>query len=266
MGNTAYCYEDYVKNATEITLTSEDSDNYPVANSQDEQVALTTRTTAKVSIKYQVEFASARQPKIFAILNHNFSGGTFDINSYTADDFTTGKVAVEANKAVRLLDVYHRETSAPTAQKYWELDLTNVTSADSYFEFGRVMMYSDVTQLLEPKDIERQRGYGYKNIINVTPYGTRWVHKLTKNVEQFQLNWSVRDNTNIPTEHRTLFETVYGDAHPFLFIPDLASTDCFYCYIDQPSLNWVEKRGESSSTLTTDVSIRFVEAVRGKVC
>ena len=265
MGNTAYLYYDWVKDlaAANITITNEDS-NYPEANCQDEQVALCTRTTAKVGIKIQLNLGSAQSPQIFAILNHNFLTGTFDINSYTAADYTTGKTAVEVNKAVRPRDVYHYESVAPTARQYWEFDLTNVASSDSFFEFGRIMVYGGPSELTESQAFERGRGYGFHNIVNETPHGIRWIHKLTEKQERFTLHWSTKANTSIPAELKTLFDTVYGNAYPFLFIPDLATTDCYYVYINQDELPWLEMRGMADSTLVSNISIDLIEAIRGK--
>jgi len=269
MANTAYLYEDWIKDlgAAAIAITNEDT-NYPEANLQNEQIALRTWTTDKVGIKFQFDLGSAKQPQAFAILNHNFSGGTFDINSYTANDYSTGKTTVEDDKAVRLLDVYHREASAPTARRYWEFDFTNCTSADSVFKIGRLIAYSDFTQLQQIPDVESSRSYGYRNIINETPYGIRWVHKLSKNQERFTLNWSIRTDANVPAELKTLFEAVYGDAHPFVFVPNLANTACYYVYCAQSELPWTEIEAISSDAhpnLITDISIELIEAIRGKV-
>lgn len=266
MANSAYLYDDWIKDlsAGAIAITDEDSD-YPETNLQGEQVASCTRTTAKVAIKFQFDFGVARQPQAFAVLNHNFSGGTFDINSYTADDYATGKITVENDKTMRLLDCYHRESSAPATRRYWEFDFTNCTSNDIYFEIGRHMAYSDFTQLQEPQESKGGRGYGYKNIVNETTYGVRWVHKLTKNKERFLLHWSVRTDADIPGELRALFESVFGDAHPFFYVPDLDSTDGYYVYCNQNELTWNEFVELSNSTLVADVNVELIEAVRGKV-
>lgn len=263
MGAPGYLQNDWIKDlvTASITITSIDS-NYPDTNLANENVALATRTTAKVAIKLQIDLGSAKQPQIFAILNHNFSGGTYDINSYTAADYATGKTAVEANKAVRLLDMYHRESAAPTARQYWEWDFTNCTSADTYFEIGRAMIFSDRTALTYAEDFTRGRGYGYRNIINETAFGTRWAYKLAEKRERFELTWGTRLSTTVVTELRTLYEAVYGDAHPFLFLPDITGTDCYYGYLEQAELMYQEMYG---TTHTGGITMRFIEAVRGKV-
>ena len=267
MGAVAYCYEDWVKSlvASKITITNEDT-NYPETNCQDEQIALTTRTTAKASIKIQLDLGSAKQPKFFFIGNHNFSGGTFDINSYTDSDFVTGKATIEDDKAVRLLDVFHYESSAPTARQYWEFDLTNVTSSsDSYFEFGRIMLYSDYTSITDNPDKITSRNYGFGNIINKTEYGIRYAHRKTEKIEAFELSWNARSSTTLATELRTLYETVYGDAYPFVFIPDVSGTACYYVYLEEPNLWYSELFGIGSDAISGDVRLKLIEAVRGKV-
>lgn len=260
--NAAYLFDDYIKGlaGAVIVLTNEDSD-FPIENSQDEQVALCTRTSAKVAIKYQFDLGSALQPQIFAILNHNFSGGTFDINSYTANDYTTGKTAVAASVAIRLLDTYHR-MSAPTARQYWELDLTSATSADSIFEFGRVMVYSDRTSLNEVQDIRRSREYRFRNIINTTIFGVRHTHKVQKRQEMFGLRWARRKGTYMPGDLRTLYEAVYGDAHPFLFIPNGNETACYYVYAESELLKWTDFN--LPTAVAENMELELIEAVRGR--
>ena len=265
MGKLSYLYQDYVKNlaGASIVLTNEDT-NYPTENSQDEQVALCTRTTAKVAIKYQITLASTKTLQAFFIGNHNFSGGTFDINSYSNADFTTGKVQVEATKAVRLLDVYHRESSAPVTQKYWEFDFTNTTTADTYFEFGRIMVYDDLVQITEIEDYIKSRGYGFRNIINETKYGVRHAHKLTEKRERFEVGWNERVMTTLPSELRTLYEAVHGDAHPFVYIPDISLTPCYYGNMEDPELLCAEIMGVGSAAHVGQITLRIIEAVRGK--
>lgn len=266
MGAVSYLFSDYIKDlaAAKISITSEDT-NYPKTNLQNEQIALTTRTTAKDAIKFRFELASAKALQAFFIGNHNLNGGTFAINSYTANDYVTG-TTVET-KTVRLLDVYHYESSAPTARQWWEFDFTNCTSLDSYFEFGRIMAYdgSNPVQLTLAPDYVTTRGYGYKNIVNETDYGIRWVHKVAERRERFSLAWSERPTQAIATELRALYEAVYGDAHPFVYIPDISGTACYYCYIEQPELLYQEIFGTDSDSHVGGCTLNLLEAVRGKV-
>jgi len=272
MGNTSYLYNDYIKDLAGADIDLVDAggscvdSNYPITALQDEQIADTTRTDAKVAVKLQFDLGSTKQLQAFFIGNHNFSGGTFDINSYTANDYVTGKTAVEANKTVRLLDVYHYESSAPAARRYWEFDFTNTTTSDSVFEIGRAMVYDDLVQFTDKNDYIKPRGYGFKNIINKTAYDVRAaVHKLMKNRERFELKWGERTIANsIHTELRTLYETVYGDAHPFVFIPDITGTPCYYVYIESPELLWAELWGTGTGAHVGGFRLKLIEAVRGK--
>jgi hypothetical protein len=267
MGAVAYLFSDYIKNlaASAISITSEDS-NYPETNLQNEQVALCTRTTAKAAIKFRFDLGSAKALQAFFIGNHNFSGGTFDINSYTAADYVTGKTTVET-KTVRLLDVYHYESVAPAARQYWEFDFSSCTSADSFFEIGRIMAYdgSNPVQLTFSPDYITRRGYGYRNIVNETAAGVRWVHKLAERRERFGLSWNERLAQTATTEVRTLYEAVYGDAHPFVYIPDITATACYYVYIESPEMLYQEIYGVGSSSHAGGVTLNLIEAVRGKV-
>lgn len=259
----AYMFSDYVKalDAAGLSITSEDSANYPVTNLQNENVALCARTTAKVGIKIRVTLAAAASVQVLALLNHNLSGGTFDVYSYTASDFTTGQVAVASGVSVRALDVYSRAASAPAARLYWEVDLTNATSEDSYFEVGRLMAYDDWTALTETQDAEKPRGLGYINIINETPYGVRWVHKLAENRERWLLTWDRRLGAYLPSELRALFAAVNGNAHPFLFVPSTAAAACYCVYIEAVELEWSDVHG---TALAEGAKLPLIEAVRGK--
>jgi len=279
----AYLFDDYIKVADAvITLVctggnAEDS-NYPISNSFNEQIALTTRTTessggagdAKTDVRYQIDLGATTGTKKlqgFFIGNHNFSGGSIKIYSYTANDFSTGQ-NLEATIPYRALDTYYRLSSAPAnARQYWEFDLSkngSITSADAYFEFGRVMLYDDVTLLTEIEDFATPRGYGFANIINVTPFGIRYAHKLTEKRERFELNWGERTAANMPSELRTLFENISGNVHPFVFIPSIAATGCYYVYSDDDELTWTEIFGTDSSAYTGEMKLQLIEAVRGK--
>ena len=264
MGVSAYLYQDYVKSlaGASIFITDEDA-NYPTENLQDEQIALVCRTSAKVGIKLQFTLAAGAALKAFYIGNHNFSGGTFDINSYTANDFSTGKVTVET-KTIRALDVYHYESSVPASRTYWEFDFTNATSENSYFSIGRAMLYTDWVTLTSIEDYERSRSYGFRNIINETDHGVRWVHRMTEKRERFGLVWKARKQATsaLPTELRTLYNTVYGDAYPFLFVPDITLTDCHYVYIEDNELRWTDVFG---SDTVFNINLNLIEAVRGKL-
>jgi len=179
-------------------------------------------------------------------------------------------VQVEANKAVRLLDVYHYESSAPATKQWWEFDLTNTTTTDSVFKIGRAMAYdgSNPVQITDIEDYILGRGYGFKNIINMTSYGIRGaVHKLTEKQERFELGWNQRDISGaIHTELRTLYETVYGDAHPFVFISDIGYVPCYYGYIEDPELMYSEIFNiQTTGSHVGNFRLRFIEAIRGKI-
>lgn len=275
MGKVSYLFADFIKDLSSSDIDLVDGggsavdSNYPITNLQNEQIALRTFTDAKVAVKLQFDLGSSKQLQAFFMGNHNFSGGTFDINSYTAGDYSTGKTTVEAAKAVRLLDVYHYESSAPATRRYWEIDLTNVTSNDSVFKIGRFMCHdgSNPVQLTDIPDFITARGYGFRNIINVTSYGVRWAHKLTEDREQFEIGWRERTSANaIHTELRTLYKTVNGNASPFVYIPDITQVDCYYVAIIEPDLLYAEIHNLSSSDSHVGrFALKLLEEVRGKV-
>lgn len=273
MGKIAYLFDDYLKDLASASIDLVDAggscvdSNYPITNLQDEQVALQTRTDAKVAVKLQFDLGSTKQLQAFFIGNHNFTSGTFDINSSATGAWAGEEVLIET-KTVRTLDVYHYESSAPVARQYWEFDFTNTvtTDPDNVFKIGRAMVYdgSNPVQITDIEDYIRSRGYGYKNLINRTLFEIRWVHKLMKKRERFLVHWGERENITLATELRTLYESVYGDAHPFVFIPDIAGTPCYYGYLEDAELLWNEIMGIASTSHTGGVNLRFIEAVRSK--
>jgi len=276
MGVAAYNFLDYYKDITSADIAivndaaadKEDS-SYPIENSQDEQVALCTRSDDKTNIKIQFDINSAsggtKVLKFFGLFNHNLSGGSIKIYSYTANDYSTGQV-LEATVAVRTKDMFVR-ISSPSDRRYWEIDISHngsATSADAYYEWGRLICYDDLVQLQQADQYDRERGYGFRNIINATPHGIRWVHKLADNQERIKLTYHIAENTYIPSEPKTLYDAVDGDAHPFALIPDIALTDIYYGYLVNPELAWIESIGETPDTLIKQLVIEFIEAVRGQ--
>jgi len=277
MGNTSYLFNDYWKDitASDISIKNgagadKEDANYPIENSQDEQIALATRTDDKTNIRILFDINSAsggtKQLKTFFIGNHNFSSGSFKVYSYTANDYVTGQT-LEATVASRTHDVFTRIAS-PANRRYLEIDLSNngtITSADSYYEWGRIMCYDDLVQLTDKEDYATPRGYGFKNIVNETTHGIRWIHKLAEKRERFELKWIERMTSNsIVTELRTLYDNTYGGAHPFMFIPDISGTDCYYVYLESPEMLWSEIFGTGSDSHAGDISLRLIEAIRGK--
>lgn len=275
MGVVSYLFADYIKDIASVSVDIIDGGgsavdaNYPIANMRNEKVSLRTWTDAKVAIKLQITFPFAYALQTFFIGNHNFSGGTFDINSYTANDFTTDKIIVEDDLPIRLLDQYHYESEPPLNREYWELDFSATTTTDSVFKIGRLMCYdaTSLIQLTDIPDVQTARGYGFKNIINLTSYGVRSAtHKLTEKRERFQLLWNQRlASNNIDAELRTLYETVYGDAHPFVYIPSIDDTECYYVNIEQSELLYTEIFGKGANAHVGNVTLRLIEAVRGKI-
>jgi len=265
-GEVAYLYNDYVKDlvAASITVINEDTD-YPKTNMQNEKVSACSRTSNKTNIRIQFTLAASKPIKAISINNHNFAAGNVKIYSYTNADFATGQV-LEATVAVRAKDMFTRIAS-PNTRTYWEIDLSKngtVTSASAYYEWGRAMLYDDFVLFTEIEDFEKERRRRYRNIINRTPYGVRWVHKMTPGLEGFGLFWSIRDQVNMPDEMITLHDAVNGGAHPFVLIENIDSTDCYYVFIEGEELAWREVGGELTTDIVTGVSLRLEEEVRGK--
>lgn len=262
-------YNDWVKAAdTVVSLTDEDP-NFPAENAKTEEAALCARTLSgyTTAIKFQISLISPQAPRIFGLVNHNLATGTIDINSYTASNFTTGKVKI-ATLDVRELDLAYYAVAAPAARSYWEYDFTNAVPLargvfQEYFvELGRAMLYGAVcdADLAIIEDYKRSHAHEFSNIVNETPWGARWVHNVESRREKIKLTWGARLGTTVRDAFRTLFALTDGDARPFLMIPDLALTECFYGYVTERSLSWVESWIDYA---TEDLSFEMVTASRG---
>jgi len=261
-------YNDWVKaDDTVVALTDEDA-NFPAENAKTEEAALTARTLSgyTTAIKYQISLISAQAPRIFGLVNHNLATGTIDINSYTASNFTTGKVKI-ATVDVRELDMAYYAAAAPAARSYWEFDFTNATTfardvfQEYYVELGRAMLYSACdADLAMIEDYKRTHAHEFSNIVNETPWGARWIHNIESRRERIKLTWGARLGMTIRDALRALLALTDGDARPFLLIPDLALTECFYGYTTEPSISWVESWVDYA---TEDLSFEMVTASRG---
>lgn len=276
MGKTAFLYTDEIILLADAAVDLVDNGvtcvdpNYPIGNLKNAQIALRTWTDTVTDVKLQFDLGSTKQLQAFFIGNHNFTSGTFNINSYTDAAYSANIEQVEVNKAIRLLDVYHYESSTPTTRQYWEFDFTNTvtTDPDAVFKIGRVMVDdgSVPTQITSIPDYITPRGLGFGNIVNITEYRIRWVHKKTGKRERFELGWNQRPiSDSIHTELRALYEAVSGDADPLVFIPDIGHTPCYYVYIEDPELLYAEIFNiQTTGSHVGNFRLRLVEAVRGK--
>lgn len=272
----AYLYNDYFKDITAADITivddggadKEDAD-YEKENAQNEDVGDTSRSDDKTNIKIRFDINSAAGGsaalKGFGWFNHNCTGGSIKIYSYTANDYATGQ-NLEDTVAVRALDMFTR-IAAPSDRRYWEWDISHngtATAAEAYYEWGRLMCYTDLVLLTEIENYERLRAYIFKNIIHKTKGGVRWAHKVSEKQERFGLNWSVRTQATLPAELRTMYESINGNASPFLFVPDIDAAACYHGYAEDEELNYVEYDGTGASEYAGQFNFNFIESVRGK--
>jgi len=261
-------YNDLVKATdTVVALTDEDA-NFPAENAKTEEAALVARTLLgyTTAIKFRISLVSPQSPRVFALVNHNLAAGTIDINSYTANNFSTGKVTI-ATLDVRELDICHYTLTPPAARNYWEFDFTNATAftrgpfQEYFIELGRAMLYSVCdADLSTIEDYKRTHAHEFSNIVNETPWGARWVHNVESRRERIKLTWSARLGMTIRDALRALLALTDGDARPFLLIPDLALTECFYGYATEPSISWVESWIDYA---TENLALEMVTASRG---
>ena len=271
-----YLVNDYFTDITpsEIVIVNDaaadkEDANFPIENSQNIDVAKVTLTDDKTNIKIQFDINSAsggtKELKVFALLNHNLIAGSIKIYSYTHNDYSTGRT-LEATVAIRLKDMKVRIAN-PADRRYWEIDISHngtATATEAYYKWGRVMCYDDAVILTDIEDFEKLRAVGWKNIIHETKGGVRYAHKVYAKRERFGMTWKVRDQVNMPAELITMYEAVDADASPFLLIPNITNTPCYYGYIEDPELAYIEVFGTNSGDLVGRLRLNFIEAVREK--
>ena len=263
--NLMWLWNDFIKNIPlpgSLSITDEAA-GFSVNNTQTEQVSQVCRTSSKVGIKYRFYLGPQYySPRIFAVLNHNLTGGTFDINSYTWAGYGGPKTKI-ATVPVRALDMYHWQIANPASQMYWEFDFTNSTTPASYIEIGRCMCYHGYDiRGANIEDFRVIRRYEFRNIVNTTAHGVRWVHKVAEKIEHFNLTWGRRAGDSLKTDLMDLYEKTHGDAHPFLYVPSQLSTDCYYVYLLSPIADF-SAYFDVDDEQTGDVSIEFAEDIRG---
>jgi len=110
-------------------------------------------------------------------------------------------------------------------------------------------------------DYIRTATQGYKGNILSLPQISTSVGDIVRTYERGKITLLFNDSDY---EFRTLYEAVHGDAHPFVYIPDIALTACYYVYMEDPELLWAEIMGVGASAHVGQIMLRIIEAVRGK--
>jgi len=272
-----------------LTINNEDPD-YPIVNAQSNIAALKAKTTSKSAIKLYLNPSYGTEgryysPTITAFMNHNFSGGTYNLLASTYWDYGNNTLlnptTLQSSVPIRALDtIYIAASTPPYDYRYFEIDLSNATSADDHFEFGRVILSEPLTQCFEsgvesnymwittPESFRRERGYEFLNLSNRTPGGIRWNSPLAEKIERFKLDWKASSGTDIVTKLKELYMSTLGDGHPVVFLPHFSGTlplpvadrECHYVYLE-PGLKWEDSW---DNLYTENISLSMRSAVRGK--
>jgi hypothetical protein len=249
-----------------LTINNEDPD-YPIENAQCNIAALKAKTTSKSAIKLYIDPSygtegSYYKPTITGFMNHNFSGGTYDLLASDFWDYENNTlldpVTLQSGVPIRALDTIYVSDIIPVASyRYFEIDLSSATSVDDHFEFGRVILSEPLTHCFEagvesnymqistPESFRRERGYEFLNMSNRTPGGIRWNSPLAEKIERFKLDWKAVEGDDIIDKLKELLFATLGDGCPIVFLPHfsgtlplpLADRECHYVYLE-PGFTW----------------------------
>lgn len=272
-----------------LNINNEDLD-YPIENAQINIAALKAKTTAKTAIKLYIDPSYGTEgryykPTITGFMNHNFSGGTYELFGSEFWDYEGGTLfepeTLQTAVPIRALDTIYISPFVPVnGKRYFEIDLSNVTSADDHLEFGRVILSEPLTHcfaagvetnymwITTPESYRRERGYEFLNMSNRTQGGIRWNSQLAEKIERFKLDWKAVTGTDIVDKIKELYFAALGDGHPVVFLPHFSGTlplpaadrECHYVYIE-PGFTWEDSWDKK---YTENISLVLKSAVRGK--
>jgi hypothetical protein len=272
-----------------LNINNEDPD-YPIENAQINIAALKAKTTSKSAIKLYVDPSygtegSYYDPTITGFMNHNFSGGTYDLYGSYYWDYGSGglldPISLQSAIPIRALDTIYISSIIPNlGLRYFMFDLSNATSADDHLEFGRVILSEPLThcfkagvesnymEISTPESYRRERGYEFLNMSNRTPGGIRWNAPLAEKIELFKLDWKAVSGMDIVDKLKELYAAALGDGHPVVFLPHFSGTlplpvadrECHYVYLE-PGFTWEDSWDKK---YTENISLILKSAVRGK--
>lgn len=211
--------------ATTLTASSEDAD-FLVSNIQHPWFTRHHRTTSKTSQWIKWNLGSALAVKAFILKNHNFSGGTINIQANASDVWTSP--SIDLSLAVTYDPIKKMWDTAQTYQ-WWRVDLTNATSADSYFKVGRIYSGSWWSPSINFDNIYRKR------MIDPSQKTYSTGGQMSANVKQ-KLKEIVYQFSHVEYPDNETFESIFwdyvGQTVPYWICQDADKEDTTTMYVE----------------------------------
>jgi hypothetical protein len=249
----AYLATNLITSDATITPSTEDA-AYPQANLYDRQAANVFRSASKTALTLLIDFGASVQADTIALINHNLmAGATLGLK---ADGSNPPNTTV-ATPTYRAHDLWKGFTLV--SARYWKLTIAD--SNPDNIQIGQFIL-GIRTALPRGRKIGsyspmRERS----NISGETYGGVFWNYHL---FQRHKFNPSYRVGSAAELAILTaLDETVYGNLHPFLYIPDVTAADCFYVRKEQ-NFEPQEYQGRiAGPELVHDYQMTLIEESRG---
>ena len=208
--------------ATAATISvsgSADSTNYPSTLLEDASPAPRFKLSAKTSTWLKVDLGSSLNVKIIALLNHNLtSSATVVLQGHASDSWGTPSYSHSMTYAATHIFLVIDQT-----YRWWRVTIDDSTNTQ-YPAVGEFYVGGLTTFTINFDFPSRVRSY--KNITEDMPSGR--IRKLNQsNIKTYQLAWELLTMTQL-AEVQAIHTGTNGGVTPFVFLPDVASTELLY--------------------------------------
>ncbi len=242
-----------ITSAAVITSSTEDS-AYPKENLYDHQAARVFRCTSGSSLTILIDFGGAVVADTIALINHNLTASA--VLSLKAGAVSP-PTSVVATPVYRQYDLWKSFPS--TSARYWLLTITDSNSAN--LQIGQLLLG---VRTAFPR-ARRIGGYSpalkRATMSGETYAGVFWNYHLHQRHE-FNPRFRVGSTAELAV-FTALDAAVYGNAYPFLYIPDVTGADCYYMRKEQ-DFQPAEFEGRlAGKELVHDYQMTLIEESRG---
>ncbi len=214
----AYLINNIISGTASITPSTENA-AYPVTNIYDGIAANVFRGTSKTALSLVIDLGAAIEADTIALINHNLTqAGTAILRAGNTNPPTT----IVTTLGYRAFDSWKAFTLQ--AARYWSL--TFADSNTDYLQLGQMVLGIRVAL-----PVGRRMG-GYKparmrsHITGETIAGVMHSYFLYERM-QFNPLFRIHGQTDLDIL-ADLDATAYGNVKPWVWIPDVTGSDCYY--------------------------------------
>jgi hypothetical protein len=220
----AYLATNVIDSDATITPSTVDT-SYPVTNLYDRIAAKVFRCTSKTTLTLEFDLGSAHPADTIAIINHNMtSGASLSLKAGDSPNPSTGI----ATPTYRARDIWKAFTD--TSKRYWKLEISD-GSNPAILQIGQIIIGRRIAFPVARR-IGNYSPARKRNMVKGETYAGSIYNYLL--FERAQLNPSFRIGAAADLAvFETLDQTVYGDIHPFVYIPSVAGGECYYVRKEQ---------------------------------